>query len=509
MNIKMFLQKVIMKEAQEIPSEFKGELLHELLWLNMKRERMLSYFLISSVAALLCLDAFSSRLWTEDVHIFIRFSCFHVMLLVISVFFLTVFNNKMIIGVRWNYNNLLHIFYVWLIMLICSMIAIITVSVDRQPYAYYIAMFSIASMVFLSKRERYLIYLTPYLVYVIGVILVHVEPYDKIGKIFFTTLFVCIALFVSGINYYSFTSNFVKNKIILEKNKELDSLNNIIAEALEKRTEEFNKIVEYDKLRTTFFTNISHELRTPLTVILSAHQMMNFILQGLKTIERKKDIDQYLRIIKQNCYRLVRLISNMIDITKIDSNYLPLNLRNLDIVSIIEDIVFSVSKFINDKGIHVTFSTEIKEELIACDPDKIERIMLNLLSNAVKFTPRGGYIHVNIYDKDHMVEIHVKDTGVGIPEKMKDIVFERFVQVDSTTSRSTEGSGIGLSLVSSLVDMHGGNITLDSKQGEGCLFIIRLPKRTVSNTEEEKDISKMTSRNIVETISIEFSDIYD
>jgi signal transduction histidine kinase len=236
---------------------------------------------------------------------------------------------------------------------------------------------------------------------------------------------------------------------------------------------------------------------------------MTFILQGLNTIERKKDIDQYMRIIKQNCYRLIRLISNMIDITKIDSNYLPLNLRNLDIVRIMEDIVLSVAKFINDKGIQVTFNTEIKEELIACDPDKIERIMLNLLSNAVKFTPRGGSIHVNIYDKDHMVEIHVKDTGVGIPEEMKDFVFERFVQVDSTTTRSTEGSGIGLSLVSSLVDMHGGNITLDSKQGEGCLFIIRLPKRTVPNTEEENDISKVTSRNIVEAISIEFSDIYD
>lgn len=263
------------------------------------------------------------------------------------------------------------------------------------------------------------------------------------------------------------------------------------------------------RLRTTFFTNLSHELRTPLSVILSAHQMMDLILQGLETIERKKDIDQYLRIIKQNCYRLIRLISNMIDITKIDSNYLSLNLRNLDIVQIIEDIVLSVAKFINDKGIQATFNTEIKEEFIACDPDKIERIILNLLSNAVKFTPKGGSIQVNIYDKGDVVEIHVKDTGVGIPEEMKDFVFERFVQVDGTTSRSTEGSGIGLSLVSSLVVMHGGNITLESKKGEGCLFIIRLPKRTVSDTKEEKDIIKMTSRNIVETISIEFSDIYD
>ena len=151
-KIKMFLQKVIMKEALEIPSEFKGELLHELLWLNIKRERMLSYFLIVTVVALLCLDSFSSRLWTKDVHIFVSFSCFHVMLLAISIFFLIVYNSKMLLGTTLNYSDLFHIFYIWLIMLLCSIIGIITISVHKQPYAYFFAMFSIASMVLLSKR---------------------------------------------------------------------------------------------------------------------------------------------------------------------------------------------------------------------------------------------------------------------------------------------------------------------------------------------------------------------
>ena len=506
-KFKMFIQKVIMRETQEFPDAFKSELFHELLWLNIKREKMLSYFLIVTVAALLCLDAYSSRLWTQDVHIFLSFSYLHIMLLVASVLFLLVHKNKKLKG--WNSSYyFIHIFYAWLILLVCSFIAIITISVYKQPYAYFIAMFSIASMLYLSKIERRLIYLVPYLAYVIGAILSPIEFYDKIGKIFFTTLLICIALFVSKLNYYSFTNNFVKSKIILQKNKELDSLNKIIAEALEKQTEEFNKMVEYDKLRSTFFANISHELRTPLTVILSAHQMMDLILKGSEKLERKKDVEQYLRIIKQNCFRLIRLISNIIDITKIDSNYLALNLRNLNLVGTIEDIVLSVAKYINDKGIQVTFYSEIKENIIACDPDKIERIMLNLLSNAVKFTPKGGSIHVYIYDKVDMVEIHVKDTGVGIPEEMKDSVFERFVQVDVSTSRSTEGSGIGLSLVSSLVGMHGGSIALESKQGEGCLFMISLPKRTVADNEEEKDICKMTYRDIGETISIEFSDIY-
>lgn len=168
----------------------------------------------------------------------------------------------------------------------------------------------------------------------------------------------------------------------------------------------------------------------------------------------------------------------------------------------------SVAGFVEDKGLDFIFDTEVEEKSISCDPDKIERIMLNLLSNAVKFTDKGGSIFVNIYIKDNKVYISVKDTGIGIPSNMKDLIFDRFVQVDKAISRAREGSGIGLALVKSLVEMHKGNIYVNSKLGEGSEFIVALPD-TMLNESEKIENSVSTVENQVERINIEFSDIYD
>lgn len=144
-----------------------------------------------------------------------------------------------------------------------------------------------------------------------------------------------------------------------------------------------------------------------------------------------------------------------------------------------------------------------------CDPDMVERIVLNLLSNAVKFTPEGGRINVSIYDKDNTVVLSVKDNGIGIPPEMKEIIFDRFIQVDNTSTRDREGSGIGLSLVRSLVEMHGGTISVNSKQGEGSEFIVEIPlKQPKYAISCQQDECPGKSNNI-EKIKIEFSDIYD
>lgn len=166
----------------------------------------------------------------------------------------------------------------------------------------------------------------------------------------------------------------------------------------------------------------------------------------------------------------------------------------------------SVADYIESRGVSLIFDTDIEEKVIACDPDKIERIMLNLLSNAIKFTNPGDEITVNMMDKGEHILISVKDTGVGIPgDKLQDI-FERFKQVDKTIWRNREGSGIGLSLVKSLVELHGGNISIKSKQGEGTEFIIDLPSKTVDY--EEVNNINMSYESKVERIDIEFSDIY-
>jgi signal transduction histidine kinase len=252
-----------------------------------------------------------------------------------------------------------------------------------------------------------------------------------------------------------------------------------------------------------FFSNISHELKTPLNVILSALQVLDIYCPD-KCIENKGT--KYRRIMKQNCYRLLRLINNLIDISKIDTGYINVELDNHNIVSVVEDITLSVADFIENKGLTLIFDTDVEEKVIACDPDKIERIILNLLSNSIKFTDAGGEIRVTILDKADFVNIVVEDTGRGIPEDMLSLIFERFKQVDKSLKRTHEGSGIGLSLVKSLVELHKGTINVSSQIGIGSSFSIMLPADTLNSCSIKPQ--EMISPTNIERITVEFSDIY-
>ncbi|GFR34597.1 ATP-binding protein [Thermobrachium celere] len=275
---------------------------------------------------------------------------------------------------------------------------------------------------------------------------------------------------------------------------------------LEESRRKIKELEEYENIRSEFFANISHEFRTPLNIILGSIQLLELYLKNNKIVDENHTLQRYNKSIKQNCYRLLRLVNNLIDITKVSAGYMQLNLCECNIVSLVEDIVQSVADYINSKNIEITFDTEIEEKIIRCDKDKIERIILNLLSNAIKFTPEGGKIFVNITDLDEYTCISVKDTGIGIPKDKQDIIFERFSQVNKSLSREREGSGLGLNIVKSFVEMHGGEIKLISEEGKGSEFIILLP----NNLEKDvyKDINPLNNFNNVERISIEFSDIY-
>ncbi|MDD4835217.1 MAG: PAS domain S-box protein [Lutispora sp.] len=259
---------------------------------------------------------------------------------------------------------------------------------------------------------------------------------------------------------------------------------------------------EYDRVKNEFFANISHELRTPLNVILGTLQLLT-IHNGNSNKDKMK---KYLGIMKQNCYRLLRLVSNLIDITKIDAGYFDIKLGCHDIVGIVEDVALSVADYIQEKQIEMEFDTDVDEKTINCDPDQIERIMLNLLSNAIKFTKPGGKISVSLYDNGSSIIIRVKDTGIGIEEDKQKIIFERFRQVDKSLTRDHEGSGIGLSLVKSLVEMHGGMISLISKPNQGSVFIIELPVNENAVCYNEK--ASIAEAGHIERIKVEFSDIY-
>ncbi len=212
----------------------------------------------------------------------------------------------------------------------------------------------------------------------------------------------------------------------------------------------------------------------------------------------------------QNSLSLLRLINNIIDTTKIEADYVGIHLKNGNIVYIVEEISQSVAEYIKNHGITLIFDTDVEEKIIAFDEEKIERIMLNLLSNAVKFTQENGSILVNIYDKGDFIEISLKDTGIGIPKSKLEFIFERFAQIDKSTSRQNEGSGIGLALVKSLVEMHEGKIHVSSEEGKGSEFIITLPVRIVDKEQEESSLKnqEIFKTNYAENLSIEFSDIY-
>lgn len=269
----------------------------------------------------------------------------------------------------------------------------------------------------------------------------------------------------------------------------------------------YNEVLKYDKLKTEFFSNISHELRTPLNVILSTVQLLEvYIKQGRIKFEDENS-KKKITYIKQNGYRLLRLVNNIIDITRIESDFYELQLQNKNIVEVIEDITLSVADYIEGHSIELIFDTNVEEKIMAVDLQKMERIMLNLLSNAVKFTPKEGSIFVELQDQGEKVKISVKDNGIGIPKDKQGSVFDRFAQVDTSLSRKSEGSGIGLSLVKALVELHRGSIHIESEEGQGTTFIVEIPAEIVEN--ENLGGEHNSNTELKNKVILEFSDIYD
>jgi len=263
-----------------------------------------------------------------------------------------------------------------------------------------------------------------------------------------------------------------------------------------------------ETLKTEFFSNLSHELRTPLNVILSALQLLDTCGSDSDVWEKEMKFKKYSNIMKQNCYRQLRLVNNMIDITKLDAGFFELTVKNCNIVNIVESVTLSVAEYIKSKSIELIFDTDIEDCTISCDPEKIERVILNLLANSIKFTKPGGNITVNMYDKGENIIISIKDTGIGIPNDKLDIIFDRFRQVDRSLTRKQEGSGIGLSIVKSLVELHKGTVSVTSEYGKGSEFIIVFPVIVQPKENDICGVFEAESQERIERIHIEFSDIY-
>jgi signal transduction histidine kinase/PAS domain-containing protein len=274
-------------------------------------------------------------------------------------------------------------------------------------------------------------------------------------------------------------------------------------------TEEYaakEKIAETLKTEEEFFVNITHELKTPINVIFSANQLLDVYLESSDLELHRNTIKRDNDIIKQNCYRLTKLVNNIVDLSKIESGLLNFDVKNENIVEVVEDIVQSIVQYVRDKELNIVFDTDVEEKIIAVDSYKIERVLLNLISNAVKFSEKGSEINVIVHDKGNSLEICVTDHGIGIDNEQMEIIFERFRQIDKTLSRNAEGSGVGLSLVKSIVEKLGGSISVKSEVGKGSTFTVSLPVYTVDEDESIAETKLISSK--LDMINIEFSDIY-
>ena len=257
-------------------------------------------------------------------------------------------------------------------------------------------------------------------------------------------------------------------------------------------------------LQENFLINISHDLRSPVNSILSVLQCLKY-LNGDNSKEIKEKTNEYRKIIKRNSLKIIKLIDNLIDTTKLEGENYKLNKTDIDIVNVVESIVDSIEVYANQKNINIIFDTNVEEFIINADLEAIDRIVMNLLSNAIKFSPIDETIEVTLNAEKNKVHISVKDNGMGIAEEEQKKIFNRFEQATNSKRIEGKGSGIGLDLVSYLVKAHGGNIELKSKLNEGSEFIVTLPVGKLNIIEEKHELM---SRNKVEQLEIEFSDIY-
>ncbi len=288
-------------------------------------------------------------------------------------------------------------------------------------------------------------------------------------------LYLLVGLLIISVLYFIRHSelNRLKLKTLLELEKvDSDTLRNI------------------DQMRSRFFANISHEFRTPLTLILG--QIENVMSSGIDRKEKTK-----LQVAQKNSHRLLTLINQLLDLSKLEAGNMVLSASQHNVVSFLKSLFFSFESLAAQKEISLLFESDPDNIPAVFDPEKLEKVIYNLVSNAIKFTGSNGEVKVKIQLTDPLFfEIRIEDDGPGIPEDQLLNIFDRFYQVDSSNTRRYDGSGIGLALTKELVELHKGTIIADSREGEGTVFIIRLPLGEIKpgndineNTHENRDFS--------------------
>lgn len=233
-----------------------------------------------------------------------------------------------------------------------------------------------------------------------------------------------------------------------------------------------DQLAELDRMKSDFFANISHELRTPLTLILSP---VEYLLQTQSKDAIPSNIRSVLEMVEKNAMRLLRHINDLLEIVRMEEKHTAIKKEPMDLSLIVSGIVDSVRHLAGSKKLRI--ETEVKTDslVIYGDQNRLEKVFLNLLTNAVKFTESGGVIRVKcVRDGNHAL-VSVQDTGIGIPTHELPHIFDRFKQVDGSSTRRHQGLGLGLAIARESIEEHGGQLSVDSKLNQGATFLVRIP----------------------------------
>ena len=239
-----------------------------------------------------------------------------------------------------------------------------------------------------------------------------------------------------------------------------------------KALEESNqKLVELDQIKSRFFANISHELRTPLTLLLAPLETL------MQKFNRSFDGDtrEVLATMHSNGMRLLKLINDLLDLVRLESGRLEVKHESLNVMDFMKGLASAARQVADDKRLRLETIVDPELGSVVSDRDKLEKIVLNLVFNALKFTPAGGKVELRAEKKEDAFVITVADTGMGISAKNLPFVFDRFWQADGTSKRKYQGVGIGLALVKELTEVQGGKVDVQSTEGQGTTFTVRLP----------------------------------
>jgi len=339
-------------------------------------------------------------------------------------------------------------------------IAIMIWSQNSYVQGLYIIVIGLVVTVPLTFRDTIFLYVMIWLSYALPSFfnLSRVHWLDIIYNLFFLTSLILIGALGS---------------FVMDRLRRRELISRAQLEEMTGKLQESNaKLKTLDELKTQFFANVNHELRTPLTLMLAP---LKVILDG-KMGKTSPVLRDTLETMQRNGYKLLKLINNLLDLTKLEAGKMRLKIRTVNFIDFTSSLLASVKPLADQKEIKLFFQHPPQPLDLTIDTDQFEKVTLNLLSNALKFTPKGGRITIYIEDKEKTIVMAVEDTGIGIPANMLETIFDRFSQVDGSTSRSHEGTGIGLSLAREIVTLHQGTIRAESELGKGSRFVVEVLK---------------------------------